>query len=176
MQCEVCGHRIEGKPYKAVIEGAKMVVCGRCVGLASTSWELPPPTSKPQLRARRAISLPPTLQVKRQPPELNQTLELVDDFSLQVRRARRKLGLSHEDLGRKIGEKVSVLRKVESGKMPPDNSLANKLEHALKIKLLIPPSEPKLPSVGPPPPREATLGDIVKLKRKKEVDTERGPS
>lgn len=153
-----------------------MVVCGRCAGLASDFWELPPPTLKPQRKARSAIRLPPTLQVKRQLPETNQTLELVDDFSLQVRKARRKLGLSHEDLGRKIGEKVSVLRKVESGKMPPDHRLANKLEHALKIKLLIPPSEPKLPSVGPPPPRGATLGDIVRLKRKKEVGTEREPS
>lgn len=110
-------------------------------------------------------------------PVLTQTLELVDDFNLRVRQAREKLGLSHEDLGRKIGERVSVLRKIESKKMFPDDKLAQKLEHALKVKLLAPLQEPKVPSAGLSLPREATLGDVVRLRKKKtEENEERGPS
>jgi len=107
---------------------------------------------------------------------ITEALELVDDFGSRVRQGREKLGLTHEDLGRRIGEKVSVLRKIESGKMVPDHGLANKLGHALQVKLLVPTSEPKVPSVGLPPPREVTLGERVHLKKKKTEVAERKPS
>jgi len=172
VNCEVCGRQIIGKPHKAVIEGAKMVVCGNCAKLASAYWE-----ETPQRRVKRTAKPLPRISVsgKKQPPALAEALELVDDFGLRVRRAREEMELSHEDLGRKIGEKVSVLRKIESGKMSPDLMLAEKLEHALKIKLLVPPSEPKAPSVALSRPLEVpTLGDVVHLKeRKTEVTKER---
>jgi len=171
VQCEVCGRQIVGKPYKAIIEGAKMIVCGECAKLGSVYWE-----ERPQRRVKRVAKPPPKISIsgKKQPPALAEALELVDDFSPRIRRAREGLELSHEDLGRKIREKVSVLRKIESGKMTPDFMLAEKLEHALKIKLLVPPSEPKAPSVALSQPREITLGEVVRLKeRKMEVAKER---
>jgi len=171
VNCEVCGRQIVGKPYRAIIEGAKMIACGNCVNLASAYWE-----EKPQRRVKRTAKPLPRISVsgKKQPPALAEALELADDFSLRIRRAREGMELSHEDLGRKIGEKVSVLRKIESGKMTPDLMLAEKLEHALKIKLLVPPSEPKAPSAALSQPREITLGDVVRLKeRKTEVTKER---
>ena len=150
-----------------------MVVCRDCAKLGSILWRVPPP----QQEVKGAVRLPPKLPVKKRHPVLTQTLELVDDFSLRVRRAREGLGLSHEDLGRRIREKVSVLRKIESGKMVPNHELATKLEHALRTKLLVPLSDPKIPSVSSSLPREATLGDVVRLKRKKtEVNKEREPS
>ncbi|MFQ6080065.1 MAG: multiprotein bridging factor aMBF1 [Candidatus Bathyarchaeia archaeon] len=172
MRCEVCGRRIFGKPHKAVIEGAKLLVCGECVKLGSIYWE----TRAPQ-RRRRLVKPPPKISKRKPPPTITEALELVDDFGSRVRRGREKLGLTHEDLGRRIGEKVSVLRKIERGRMVPDHRLANKLEHALQVKLLVPVSEPKVPSVGLLPPREVTLGERVHLKRKKtEVAKERKPS
>lgn len=166
MNCEVCGRQILGKPYRMVIEGAKMVVCGNCAKLGSAYWE-----EKPQSRAKRTAKPLPRISVsrKKQPPEITETLELVDDFGLRIRRAREGMELSHEDLGRKIMEKVSVLRKIESGKMTPDLVLAEKLEHALKVKLLVPPSEPKAPSAALSQPWEITLGDVVRLKERKTV-------
>jgi len=163
VQCEVCGNRIVGKSYRATIEGAKMIVCGNCVKLSSASWELPPP----QRMKRLVKPSPPKIITKKQPPEPAQELELVDNFGLRVRQGREKLGLSHENLGRKIGEKVSVLRKIESGKMIPDHKLASKLEHALRVKLLVPPSEPKVPSTHLLQPRKVTLGEVALVKKKK---------
>jgi len=152
-----------------------MTVCKECAGFGSVTWEAPPPAKRAVKRAGR---LPPKVPVKKVPqPVPTQILELVDDFNLRVRQAREKLGLSHEDLGRKIGERVSVLRKIESKKMFPDDKLAQKLEHVLRVKLLVPLEEPKVPSVGLSLPREATLGDVVRLKKKKaEESEERGPS
>jgi len=174
LHCEVCGRQILGKPYKAVIEGAKMVVCGNCVKLASAYWE-----ERPQRRVKRTAKPLPRISVsgKKQSPAIAEALELVDDFSLRIRRAREGMELSHEDLGRKIGEKVSVLRKIESGKMTPDHRLAEKLQHALRVKLLVPPSEPKAPSIVLSQPRGITLGEVALLKKRKtEVNKERKPS
>ncbi|MDH5451448.1 MAG: multiprotein bridging factor aMBF1, partial [Candidatus Bathyarchaeota archaeon] len=138
MQCEVCGRKILGKPLKATIEGAKMIVCGKCAKLGTVYFEEPP---LPTPRKKRITKRPATkFSIKKQPPKVPETLELVDNFSLQIRQARENLGLNHEDLGRKIGEKVSVLRKIETGKMAPNHQLAGKLEHTLRIRLLVPPS------------------------------------
>ena len=150
-----------------------MIVCGNCVKLSSASWELPPPQ-----RVKRLVKpSSPRVIVKRQPPEPTQELELVDNFSLRVRQGREKLGLSHKDLGRKIGEKVSVLRKIESGKMIPDHKLASKLEHTLRVKLLVSLSKPKVPSTHLLQPREVTLGEVAHVKKRKtEVNEEREQS
>ena len=160
MQCEVCGRQIFGNPLRAIIEGAKMTVCSECAKLSSGYWE-----PKPQRRTKKSTKRQIIPVARRKPiPSVTETLELVDDFGQRVRQARRGLEMSHEDLGRKIREKVSVLRKIESGKMVPDLVLAEKLEHALKIKLRVPPSEPKTQFVSLSKPRGTTLGDLILLK------------
>jgi putative transcription factor len=165
MRCEVCGRKILGKPLKATIEGAKMVVCGNCAKLGKVYLEATPSLTP---RKRKITRHPlPMFSVKKHPPKVTETFELIDNFSLQIRQAREKLGLSHKDLGRKIGEKVSVLRKIETGKMTPNHQLAEKLEHALRIRLLVPPSEPKIPQSTLSKPPEITLGKIVHLKKRK---------
>lgn len=168
MRCEVCGRRIIGPPFRAMIEGAKMTVCNKCVKLGSVFWEA---RTEPRLKkvAKRLPS--PALQPpRRQPPlPVAEGLELIDDFGVKVRQAREKLGLSHEDLGKKISEKVSVLRKIESRKMTPDNLLVEKLQHALRIKLMAPVSEPKVPTKAlASKPAAPTLGDIAQVKKEKE--------
>ena len=165
MQCEVCGRQIFGAPIRAIIEGAKMTACSECAKLGSGYWE-----PKPQRRAKKSKKRQPTISFskRKQRPTVNETLELVGDFGQRVRQAREGLGLSHEDLGRKIREKVSVIRKIESGKMVPDLGLAEKLEHTLKIKLRVPTSEPKAQLSSSSKPRGTTLGDLIKFKLKEE--------
>ena len=167
MRCEVCGRRIIGLPYRAMIEGAKMTVCNKCVKLGSIYWEA---KTEPRLKkVARRLPASPVLPPRRQPPlSASENLELIDDFGVKVRRAREKMGLSHEDFGKKISEKVSVLRKIESGKMTPDNLLVEKLQHALRIKLLVPVSEPEVPSkVRASRLASPTLGDIARVKKEK---------
>ena len=93
--------------------------------------------------------------------------EIVEGYSEIIRQAREKLGLSHEDLGMKINEKESVLRKIETGKISPDNLLVSRLEHTLKIKLLVPVEEERTPQNLPKSAsQELTLGDIIKVDKK----------
>ena len=166
-----------GKPHRAVIEGAKMTVCSRCAKLASESWE-EPLTRRATTAARPRARTPRKALPKRSsPPRLVPTVELADDYRVRVRKARETLGFTHEDLGRKISEKVSVLRKIESGKMVPDHAVAQKLEHALKIKLLVQPAEPKAPITIPSAPLQITLGEMIQTKKRSaESGGERKPS
>jgi putative transcription factor len=169
VQCEVCGRQIFGSPKRAIIEGAKLHTCNECAKLSSGYWE-PAPKRRVKKRVKRQPIIP--VRQRKTTPSVTETMELVSDFSQRVRQARRELELSHEDLGRKIREKVSVLRKIESGKMAPDLVLAEKLEHALKIKLRVPPSEPETQFVSLSKPRETTLGDLVLLKDKGKEERE----
>jgi len=180
VRCEVCGGKIHGKPYNVIIEGAKLTVCTQCSKHGTVVWEETKPkatTSKPR------VTLPPLKIQSKKPPEIpiDTTLELTQNFDIKIRQAREKRGLSHEELGKKINQKVSLLKKIETKRMTPDNKLAAKLEHVLKIKLLVPPSAEKVPQTKIPKPssRELTLGDLIQLNKKskeKEEPAERKPS
>jgi putative transcription factor len=169
VRCEVCGRKIYGKSYRVMIEGAKLTVCGKCAKLGTIIWDETKP--KTPMSSARVPTRRLTLKTRsKKPPQavVESGLELAEGFDVKIRQARRKLGLSHKELGRKISEKVSVLKKVETGKMTPDNRLATKLEHTLKIKLLVQASEEKVPKAKiKPVSRELTLGDLIQLDKKK---------
>jgi len=169
VRCEVCGRKIYGKSYRVMIEGAKLTVCGKCAKLGTIIWDetkLKTSMLSAKVPTRRLILK--TKSKKSRQAIVENGLELVEDFDAKIRQARRKLGLSHKELGRKISEKVSVLKKIEKGKMTPDNRLATKLEHTLKIKLLVQASEEKVPKANiKPVSRELTLGDLIQLDKKK---------
>ena len=78
-------------------------------------------------------------------PAVGRSIELefdIDpDYTLIVRHAREKLGLTQEALGRMINVKPSVISHIETGKMKPDMILARTLMHHLKVSLLIPSSD-----------------------------------
>jgi len=181
LRCEVCGHKIFGKSYKVIIEEAKLTVCTECSKHGTMVWE-EEPTPK-TITPKPKTTLQPLKTQSKKPPEttIDTNLELIEDFDVKIRQAREKLGLSHEGLGKKINEKVSVLKKIETRKMTPNNKLAAKLERTLKIKLLVPASEEKVPltKIPKPPSRELTLGDLIQLNNKdkeKEEPAERKPS
>ena len=142
-----------------------MSVCAKCAKLGSGYWE-----PKPQQRATKSREHQPVISYSKRKPRatVTETLELVSDVGKRVRHAREEVGMSHEDLGRKTREKVSVLRKIEIGKMVPNLGLAEKLEHTLKITLRVPVEEPKVQSILTSKPRGTTLGDIIQFKLKDE--------
>ena len=174
MRCEVCGRKIHGSPIRAIIEGAKLTVCSECSKHGKIIREEPTLKQGPP---RKPLT-PIPVKKKTATATVDITQEVVEGYDSKIRQAREKLGISHEELGKKINEKASVLRKLETGKMPPNNMLVTKLERALKIKLLVPVSEEKIPQEIPKlPNRELTLGDLMQLNKKgREEPTERKQS
>ena len=176
LRCEVCGRKIHGAPIRAVIEGARLTVCIECSKhgkIISEEEEFERRTPKKPLAPVPFIQKKKPAQAK-----VDITQEIVEGYDSKIRQAREKLGLSHEELGKKINEKASVLSKLETGKMAPNNMLVTKLEHVLKIKLLVPIKEEKISQGFPKSPsRETTLGDLIQLNNKGgEEPTERKQS
>jgi putative transcription factor len=160
LNCDICGREIVGQAFRVKVEGAKMLVCRNCQALGKPYQEDPspqPPRStgfvrSPRLPERRPVELPKEIQ----------ELDIVENFSDLVRKGRMKLTWSQEDLARKVKEKLSVIQKIETGKITPDTQLCRQLQHELKIKLLVPRKETPAPKIATP--AEVTLGDIVKIK------------
>jgi len=175
LRCEVCGHKIHTEPITAVIEGAKLTVCVECSKHGKIIHQEEVALPKSSLKKPQA----PITAVQKKPvvADVQITQELSQDYANKIRAAREKLALTHEELGKKINEKASVLRNLEAGKMEPNNQLASKLEHMLKIKLLVPISQEKVSQLPKSASQELTLGDLIKIDKKgAEAATERKPS
>jgi putative transcription factor len=179
LNCDICGRDIGGQAFKIQVEGAKMLVCHVCQKLGKPYEEetvSPPQPQQPQNPTRSlSVAHPPTLprpgNRKIQLPKEMDQIDLVEDIALKVRKYRTKLGLSQEDLATRVKEKLSVIQKIETGKITPDIRLCRELEHELKVKLLAPRTETEDLPKGPPP-SEVTLGDIIKIKDKTKTTTE----
>jgi uncharacterized protein (TIGR00270 family) len=132
--------------------------------------------SSPKYSTKSTMHLP-TIQKKPPVAQVQLTTELTDGYAIKIRVAREKLALSHEDLGKKINEKASLLRHIEAGKVAPNNQLASKLEHALRIQLMVPIADEKSNSqLHRGVNEEMTLGDLVEFKDNAEEPTKRKPS
>ena len=155
---------------RVVIEGAKLTVCTECSKHGKATWEeTPKPIVIPQSQAYKGQSTPMRgpIQIKKKViiSRVDTSQEIVPDYAEIIRQAREKLGFSHEELGKKINEKESLLRKIETGKVSPNDQLISKFEHALKIKLLVAVAEEKVP-IPKAASREFTLGDVMKFDKK----------
>jgi len=152
-----------------------MTTCVTCAKLGSASWQTEYESLKQITKNKKTKTGVSSVSLRRRIPvaAVPENVEVVESFGLQARRAREKLGLSCEELGRKIGEKASVIKKVESGSLTPDERLAAKLERALKLKLLVPVAEPETTlQSSSPPSTTVTLGEIVQLKSEKRRQSE----
>lgn len=169
MRCEICGQSIEeGKSKRTKIDGSIMEVCQDC-----SKFGVIQKTPKPKYIQSNGKGKPGAIgsnRPKRTPRPMysldEPTEELVEDFETIVRQAREAKGLSREELGEKIYEKVSVINRIESGKMVPDIKLAKKLEKALNITLIEKISDMNLEDFKNRTSGGPTLGDIVKIKKK----------
>ena len=175
MRCEVCGRKIHGTAIRAVIAGANLTVCVECSKHGKIIRE------ELGRKVPKKTTLPFSAKMQRTKiagAKVEITQEVVESYHVKIRQAREKRGLSQEELGKKINEKASVISKLETGKMTPNNVLVTKLEHALGIKLLVPIKEEKLLHEMPKfAGRETTLGDLIQVNKKDgEEPTERKQS
>jgi len=159
MRCEVCGREIRGPPFRRIIEGARMTVCARCARFGTDEWTPSAPRA------------PPRRQQPRSEVEAVERLELVEDYGEKIRKARQRMKMTVEDLGTKIREKESVIKKLEKEELTPDRKLVQKLRNALKIELMVAGETASAPRLSKPS-RGRTLGDIIKLRQEPKEPSE----
>ena len=163
MRCEICGRPIQGKPYRIIVEQAKLTVCGECARHGSQTWK--PVPQKPQPR----ISLKP-LTPKTTPPPIDEGLVLVENYGFKIKTAREKKGWTQEELASKIGEKASFISKIETEKVAPSIHVAKKIEHVLGVTLLthesLSPVTSSILRQAKHEPAGLTIGDLLMLNKK----------
>lgn len=164
MECEVCGKTIYGHAEKVSLDGARLYVCSSCAHFTPshrTYVTKHQPVQRTPRKSRPSAPRSPRQEL------IPNNLALVSDYGKRIRKAREQHGYSHESLSRKIGERVSLLQKVETEKMVPDRSLITKLEHTLKIRL----QEAASIQSGEIPRKkltDLTFGDIAILQKTKD--------
>jgi len=155
MQCELCGRDCNGRP--ATVEGVSMMLCPDCLKQHGTSIKEPVEQSSVINRPLGRIKRP---QVKDVYKDMNK--ELVSGWNELIRNARKKKGLSREELGFKIGERTVTIGKIENGDLRPSDSVVKKLEKELCIILIEEVKSVSGVSTGFGSGRGLTLGDFIK--------------
>lgn len=148
-RCEMCGSE-QPRLRPVSVEGTRLMLCDRC---ARFGEEIRP------TGGRRTP--PPRSPGGGRPPRVAQSVyDLAPDFPDRLRRAREAQGWKREELARKINEKLSVVEKLEKGRMRPPDTLVAKLERTLQVKL----RERVEEGEGPPhtASRPLTLGDLIR--------------
>ncbi|AGB05389.1 putative transcription factor, MBF1 like protein [Aciduliprofundum sp. MAR08-339] len=133
MICELCGKDVP-RLHKVVIEGVIMNVCDDCARfgkeikgneIPKEVKYLPPEVVRERLERKK----------RRRKDYLDEEEVLIEDYPEVIRKAREKMGLTQDELAKRILEKKTVISKIERGEMHPDEKLIKKLEKALNIKL-----------------------------------------
>ena len=169
MNCEICGKPIEGKPIRTKIDGSVLEVCRECSKFGRVQKDTPlerkfvSRNKKGKPQNNRPQSNKQNVQRRRREEPMD---ELVEDYNVLIRKARESKGWTREELGAKIYEKVSVINRIESGKMEPDIKLAKKFEKTLNITLIEKYDDMDLESFKSSASGPNTLGSVVKIKRR----------
>ena len=103
------------------------------------------------------------IKVRRMPTlkeEEDETV-MIDNYGKKIIEAREKTNLTREEFAKKINEKESVIKRIESEEMRPNDKLLEKIERFLDIKLRIPYEMKKL--AAKPRRGKLTVGDIVEV-------------
>ena len=162
MECEICGKEVdEINPIRAKIEGSVMIVCEECAKLGKIQKTPPKPKFQKTTKRKKQVNTSKNYSNNDEPKE-----ELIENYNTTVRNARERKNWSREDLGKKINERVSVINRIESGKMVPDIKLTKKLEKTLDITLLEKVGDLDLNKYINKSSGERTLGNMVKIIRK----------
>ncbi|NHK30725.1 MAG: TIGR00270 family protein [Asgard group archaeon] len=185
ISCEMCGSFAGPDLSECDVDGVKMLVCPKCSKFGTKISDKPihvyedetevafvkskPGGKGPSVSHVKVSSdITPTIpQTRRRHSRdiLSSDKVLIDDFGDVLKETRKSKGWSLEQFAQMINEKASILQKMEKGEFNPTEALIIKIERKLDISLREEASAPYF--AGPSSKKETTLGDVVKLKKKK---------
>ena len=178
--CEMCGKNARLRKYD--LDGAIMEACSECGKYGklvsrdpqkNTPYEprrgsgSQEPGTQWQQSRTQSTSSPKTANYRSRRPKIGDEM-MVEDYGTRIAKARQRAGLDRKTLAKEIKETESLILRIEQEKIHPSDTVVDKLEKFLSIKL-------KTISIGAISTAEyksksakgMTLGDIVRIKKKK---------
>ena len=157
MQCELCGN--EGECRSAIVDGVRMMLCPNCMRHGKGVKDVAPIDVQKSIlgRIRRPREKDVYVEMDR---------ELIDGWNDLIRKARKKMGLSREELGFNIGERTVTISKIENGDLRPSDEIVGKLEKKLGIILIEKIEKTQTTPSGSRSDSSLTLGDFIKTEDK----------
>ncbi len=151
--CEMCGLETENL-MDSIVEGTMLSICKNCSKHGHIIE-----VRKPDINITKQISSPQIIQ---------EVIEVtVPDYAEKIKIAREKKEMTQEELAKALAEKESIIHKLESGHIEPNEKLTRKLEQFLNIKI----SEIQTPVLKKKSldfkSNNLTIGDLLKIKDKK---------
>ncbi|MHA1168403.1 MAG: multiprotein bridging factor aMBF1 [Candidatus Hodarchaeales archaeon] len=179
-ECEMCGKKARLRKYD--LDGAIMEACDECGKYGKLVSKVPKKKSpyEPRWGPESQTSASPWQQSRSQSPSSSRPAKyrsrrpkigdemLVENYGAVIAKARQKAGLDRKTLAKEIKETESLILRIEQEKIHPSDTVVNKIEKYLNIKLktinigAISTAEYKSKST-----KGMTLGDIVRIKKKK---------
>ena len=120
MECEICGKETK-KIFLTEIEGVVVRVCEEC-SKGGKILNIISENNKPKIERQMSNYQ-------------DEEYELIEDYGKVIEEARKKIGISLEELAKRIGEKESLVRKIEREEIRPSDKIIDKLEKFLRIRL-----------------------------------------
>lgn len=157
MQCEICG-RYVGKGKRVRVEGSVVITCDGCSGYGEVIGEAERVEKK-------------EVEVEAEPLRRDIRFEiesagLVDDYSRLIREARERKGMKQKDLAASINEPISLIHRIESGRLKPSNIITRKIQSKLGIKLFEESGNSGDDEIKMDSHKELTLGDLVVVRKR----------
>ncbi len=151
---------------KVVIEGVLLGVCAECAKFGTEAEKGRHAPAGPQPVIEQRLERREKRQKQRDVYSDGGQEVLVDDYGARVRNARSRTGMTQKELASKLNEKLTVVSKVESGVVRPDEKLIRKLQKELGIVLKeTPPPDVDVKSTSSGL-GSLTLADLIKMKGK----------
>ena len=132
MECELCGKELT-HVRKVSLEGSILNVCDDCVKYGKeVQFSRPSQTSSTSSSSSGYTGRKVKMPYSR---EIEQEFVLVDDYGKRIQRKWNESGKKLEEFAAMLNEKSSVISKLISQNIKPDDKLVKKLEKKLDITL-----------------------------------------
>jgi putative transcription factor len=162
MICEMCGKNVTFL-RKVTIEGVSLEVCTECAKFGVEAKKETPKEVGPKPIIAQRLEVREKRGRPRDVLEKMEKEDLVDDFGARIRVARERAGMTQKDLAMKINERVTILAKIETNQMRPDEKVISKLQKELGIVLKE--KVPEVVAAKESARQSLTLADLIKMQK-----------
>ena len=132
MICELCGKEMD-RLFTVQIESTILKVCKDCSKFGNQAKAGGKEPANKLVIENRLQNRERRMKTKDVYEQQEETIELMGDYPKKIKDTREALGWKQEELATKMGEKLSIINKLERGDMRPDDALIHKVEKALGI-------------------------------------------